>query len=77
RSPAPGWLKLQAVWRAKPSQRFISSQRLKPSQSLLTQASLPRRPGLRSLLSAPDAGRKTPACQSWVFKKPVLSVVSV
>ncbi|WP_252988427.1 hypothetical protein, partial [Pantoea stewartii] len=48
-----------------------------PGAAVLVAASLPRRPGLRSLLSAPDAGRKTPACQSWVFKKPVLSVVSV
>jgi len=48
-----------------------------PGAAVLCAVSLPRRPGLRSLLSAADAGRKTPACQSWVFKKPVLSVVSV
>ena len=31
-----------------------------PGAAVLCAASLPRRPGLRSLLSAPDAGRKTP-----------------
>ena len=40
-----------------------------PGAAVLCAASLPLRPGLRSLLSAPDAGRKTPACQSWFFKK--------
>jgi len=40
-----------------------------PGAAVLCAASLPRRPGLRSLLSAPDAGRKTPACQSWFLLK--------
>ncbi len=40
-----------------------------PGAAVLCAASLPLRPGLRSLLSAPDAGRKTPACQSWFLLK--------
>ena len=40
-----------------------------PGAAVLCAASLPLRPGLRSLLSAPDAGRKPPACQSWFLLK--------
>ncbi len=40
-----------------------------PGAAVLCAASLPLRPGLRSLLSAPDAGRNPPACQSWFLLK--------
>ncbi|XIH70075.1 hypothetical protein C1N58_19140 [Pantoea sp. SGAir0180] len=41
----------------------------RPWRSRPLRGILPLRPGLRSLLSAPDAGRKIPACQSWFLLK--------
>ncbi|MGG6179371.1 hypothetical protein ACQV2L_23320, partial [Pantoea allii] len=37
--------------------------------AVLVAASLPRRPGLRSLLSAPDASGKPPPVRAYIFPK--------